>query len=122
MGDLLLCPPDLTEGEEVFLADTLGEFADGVGKIACEEWIEIHQGIDTETIDIVFRDQVIEGAHQRLKHEHPLGGLVIGHEGLERIEVARRDDLRINESIALALEKTVPLEFARPHSSIESRI
>src|SRR6516164_214276 len=110
MGDLFLGPPDFAEGEEVFLANTLGKFADGVGKVACEYGIEVHQCIDAKAIDIISRDQVIESSHQCLKYDHPLGGLVIGHQGLERVEIALRDDLRVNKSISLALEKAVPLE------------
>src|SRR6266487_2404877 len=49
MGDLFLGPPDLPKGEEVFLADTLGKFADGVSKVACKKWVEVHQGYRYES-------------------------------------------------------------------------
>ena len=65
--------------------------------------------MNTEAINIVFRDQIIEGAHQCLKHDHALGSLVIGHKGLERVEVPLGNDLRVNKGIALTLEKAVSL-------------
>ena len=76
MGDLFLGPPDLTKSEEIFLANALRKFANGVGKIAREKRVKVHQGINTEAIDIVFRDQVIE-SRTNSKHNHPLGFLVM---------------------------------------------
>ena len=87
MGDLLFVVVDLAIGEEILLADAQGELANGIAEAQREIPVEILQGVDSESIDVVRRDQILEAADQDVAE------LVIrGQELLERGEVA--DGLR----------------------------
>jgi hypothetical protein len=105
---------DLTEREEVFLADTECKFADGVAKQARKIALQITKRVDAKTVDIKASDNVLISADEE--------ALQIGISRHHLLQDAKIPNRIVAVRIALPSKKLVLMEFGGPHQGIQRRI